>query len=1386
MVKKYNEIDMKKIAFTSIRTNLTFWFLILALVPLILAMVIIYNVSSKAFEERSFDKLTAIRDLKVGQLESWIGERNGDFRTFTENTDPKLIFEAITTPDTDPSNDALEQKIRDVLYNYQKTYMVYEEIYIINTQTDLVEISTNIPNEDKNKKGENFYSEALKTTKICVGDVHYSPETGKNILTLSSAIYNHSNNSQELIGVLVANVDLSVSLYPLLLNRTGLGKTGETLIVNKNGVALNELRGYQNAPLQLKIKAEPAVYASQGKTGIIKSVDYSGVPVLAAYTYIPETDWGFVCKQDLSELNESMKIIRNSLFLLFILSVIAILSIVYLLSKSISKPIVALNVHAKKFRDGDFSARNMVSSADELGSLASEFNNMSAVIESKLKIQKSISDISDQLIKQSSLQDFGSELLRKLMKITGANMSTLYVLNEATSEYEHFTSIGANIELLKPFNAEHPQGEFGNVLSNKEIYYLNNIPDGTGFIYNTTAGDILPKEMITIPVVVDDAVVALISLVNRNQFSIESYDTIELSWAVINTTYSNLLASERTRIFADMLNRNNQELEAQSEELQEQSEELQAQTQELQQKSEELQQQNIELEAQKKQVESANQLKSEFLSNMSHELRTPLNSIMALSQVLIMQTKNILDKEQYSYLEIVRRNGKNLLSLINDILDLSKIEAGKMEIIPKPMSVGQLLEITKENLMSLAALKNIQLELTVPAGLPKIESDETKLHQVLTNIVGNAVKFTEEGSVKILVKQNAENVFISVSDTGIGISKEMLPHVFDEFRQGDGTTSRRYEGTGLGLAIAYKITKVLGGDIKVESVLGEGSVFTIRIPIGWHENIQALNSNIEFISPTSPTNGSTILVVDDDPVTVQMISTYLKEEGFNTLIAHSGKEALQLAEKHQPFAITLDVIMPEMDGWEVLQKLKSNTKTKHIPVIAISVSNERDTGFALGAVGYIQKPIDRKILISEIKKVVEVPESVLIVDDNEFERNEMAKIIESEQMNTVLAKDGKECLKILKTKIPDVLVLDLMMPGINGFEVIKSIRANDQTKDLPVIVVTAKDLSVEDKASLSGKISSMITKSEATQQELFHEIKRVIEELKAAQKSKISINKTHQTRILMVEDNPEAIIQVKTVLEKEQYLVDVAGGGQEALDYVAHTIPDGIILDLMMPGIDGFEVLEKVRNTERTKQIPVLILTAKDLTKNDLAKLSANNIQQLIHKGDVDIDGLLFKVKMMLGAIPKTISIAETVEPAMPEIKQVQSTQKAKGRSDNGLPDVLIVEDNPDNMVTIKAILKEKFNITEAYNGETGIALAESLLPDIILLDISLPGLSGEEVIALVKSNEKTKAIPVIAVTAQVMMGDKERFLKLGCDGYVPKPIDQEELLGEIGRLLSR
>jgi CheY-like chemotaxis protein len=407
----------------------------------------------------------------------------------------------------------------------------------------------------------------------------------------------------------------------------------------------------------------------------------------------------------------------------------------------------------------------------------------------------------------------------------------------------------------------------------------------------------------------------------------------------------------------------------------------------------------------------------------------------------------------------------------------------------------------------------------------------------------------------------------------------------------------------------------------------------------------------------------------------------------------------------------------------------------------------------------------------------------MIVDDNQVDRKQIHDILQQENLYDIEAESGERCLELLQVHQPDVLVLDLMMPGRDGFQVLDEIRRRPETRDLPVIVVTAKDLTTQDKEQLSGKVAAVLMKSTVAPTKIYEEIKRILDQIEFRKQStgKPEIQNPVK-RILIVEDNHISVLQIKKILQREGIAVDVANNGNQALEYVKHVIPDGVILDLMMPGMDGFEVLEIIRSTEETLKLPVLILTAKNLTKDDLSRLSANNIQQLIQKGDVNAHELLNKVKTMLGmeSQPEEIPQKATYLPA-PELKPAERITKLK---DNPVR-ILIVEDNADSRLTVKAILGEFYSILEASDGEEGLQVTLSELPDLVLLDISLPKMNGFEVVKLLKNNQLTKNIPVIALTAKAMKHDRDEILEAGCDEYIAKPFDQEELLLKIENLLK-
>ena len=758
-----------------------------------------------------------------------------------------------------------------------------------------------------------------------------------------------------------------------------------------------------------------------------------------------------------------------------IVAVILLLSLIvfWLLLKGIKTPLSELTSTADRFSRGELDAHSRYASTNEFGTLSDSFNALAEMIQLEWQSRESAARITEIMLNQEDMRTFCRALLKVLLTETGSQIGAIYILNEEKTAFDLFESIGLALSGRASFSAAGFEGEFGAALTTGQIQHITDIPADTRFTFASVAGDFQPREIITIPLSGDGEIAAVISLANVRSYPAPAVRLVQRIWDVLTARWNGVLSFRKIRAIAEQLKQQNRELQTQQE----------------------------KLEQQQLALEGVSRLKSQFLSNMSHELRTPLNSIMALSRVVMMQAKTKLGAEEVNYLEIIERNGKNLLTLINDILDLSKIEAGRMDVNPKPFSLAQTLENIIESIAPLAAEKQIELHQEIPEDLPSLESDEIRVSQILQNLVVNAVKFTDAGSVTVSVESDRGKVYVRIADTGIGIAENDLPYIFDEFRQVDGTSARRHEGTGLGLAIARKAVRILDGDIAVQSAPGKGSTFILTLPLTWQGTAAVYEPIVRRQPQAVKSKRRTILVVDNEPAMAAMISRYLLQEGYNTLTATSGTEALELAARERPFAITLDIIMPDMDGWEVLQGLKKNPETKDIPVIIVSISEDRETGFALGAVGYVTKPVSNKLLISEIQKIGK-PEtrSIMIVDDNDLDRQQIRRIIEEEGLKPIVAENGAACLELITKQVPDVLVLDLMMPELDGFAVLERIRSNPATRDLPVIVVTAKDLTEEDRKKLRGIVFSVLEKSAVTSETLLAEIKRVLMDLEGLPK----------------------------------------------------------------------------------------------------------------------------------------------------------------------------------------------------------------------------------------------------------------------------------------------
>ncbi|KAF5084864.1 response regulator [Acetobacterium wieringae] len=808
---------------------------------------------------------------------------------------------------------------------------------------------------------------------------------------------------------------------------------------------------------------------------------------------------------------------RIKLQLAMIVLIIMVLSILIslLLLRNIQEPLNELTRATDAFQNGNHNARSVYVYTNEFGILSASFNTLADDIQKNLELNERTANFIKIMLAEEDAQNFFRKTLNTLSRYTDSQVAAVYLRNADTNQFEHFESIGLDEVGRAAFAGDTLEGEFGASLASGHYTHIKDIPEDSRFTFYTVSGKFMPREIITIPIIFGGEVIAVVSLAAIGKYNQKAIDFIEKTISTMSARIEGILAYRTIKVFSQKLEHQNRELDAQKNEMEEQSVELIHQ--------------NIELEMQKKELNEANQLKTNFLSNMSHELRTPLNSVIALSGILNRRLKNEIPEEEYSYLEVIERNGKNLLALINDILDISRIEAGREEVEITTFNINQLIDEVVEMLAPQAREKNVICRNGSGNTAVYINSDSDKCRHILENLAGNAVKFTEQGQVELSIGQDDENIEIRVTDTGIGIDESYLPYIFDEFRQGDGSTSRKFGGTGLGLAIAQKYAHLLGGTVRVNSVVNEGSEFILSLPMHYAPDKKV-----------------------GEPA-------YQRQRG-------SGQSATSISA-------------PQLSG----------------------------------------KPS-------------------------------------------------------------------------------------------------------EDPSSKT---------------------------------------------LLMVEDSEPAVIQIRDLLAESGHTIKVARNAKEAFEIMEEVIPDAMVLDLMMPGIDGFELLQTLREAEATAHVPVLILTAKHITQDELRYLTKNNIHQLIQKGDVNRDELKKAIDSML----YPVTHKKEIKPRKP-------------RTDQRKPLVLAVEDNPDNMITVKALLSDHFRVLEAADGQESIEMAKQFVPDLILMDIALPGIDGIQAFKAIRAVPGLEKIPIIALTASAMTQDREGILAQGFDAFIPKPIIEREFLKVIREVL--
>jgi|GEM_PF-89295 len=851
------------------------------------------------------------------------------------------------------------------------------------------------------------------------------------------------------------------------------------------------------------------------------------------------------------------------------------------------------------------------------------------------------------------------------------------------------------------------EGLVGQAALENKIIARKQTPKEFSYILQSGLTTAIPEYVILVPFLYEDELKGVIEI----GFSEDAPTTIQQEFfqmvmphigIAINTAQSRQrmqLLLEQSQQQRKKLQRQQQELQHTNEELQNQSEELQVQTEELQSQQEELRQSNeelaersTELEEQKNEIRQTNfvleknqiemekanvaieikakelalasKYKSEFLANMSHELRTPLNSMLILAQLLAdNDDKNMTDKQR-EYAETIQDAGADLLTLINEILDLSKVEAGKIEIQPEDILLTELVDTVEQKFRPVAEDRRLDFHIQLEEGLPALlYTDGQRLKQIINNLLSNAFKFTSEGQISMMIQPgSAKTVAISVADTGIGIAKDKQQAVFEAFQQGDGSTSRHYGGTGLGLSISRELAKVLGGDLQLESEEGKGSTFTLYLPEKFElelisesveepqvpatlsetvtEQAASATQNEDEREKLTP-NDNVLLIIEDDRIFSSVLSELAREKDFKYLLAEDGKTGLQLAEQYLPDAIILDVGLPQLDGWSVMQRLKDNPNTRHIPVHFISAYEQSQEAKQMGAIGYLHKPVNMGQLGETFKKlkdfVAKTVKTLLIVVNKASHGQEIMELVGGGDVKTTIAQSKADALLHLNQISFDCIILDVDEQGA-GFQLLEQLNQDEHFSQIPVIIYAERELSLDEKALLQRVSKTLTVKEVRSQVRLLDEATLFLHQVesKLAPDKQQMLQNVHDKevvfkdkKILLVDDDVRNVFALVSVLEEKHMEVVVGENGVEALAILEQeTAIDLVLMDIMMPEMDGYETMRKIREQSRFRQLPIIALTAKAM-KGDKSKCIEAGANDYLTK-PVDKNKLLSLMRVWL------------------------------------------------------------------------------------------------------------------------------------------------------------
>jgi hypothetical protein len=950
---------------------------------------------------------------------------------------------------------------------------------------------------------------------------------------------------------------------------------------------------------------------------------------------------------------------------------------------------------AEKITLGDYSTRIEDNDGD-LGSIGVSLNKMSESLQenfdklaSREWIKAGIAELNEVMIGEKDLSTLTKDIINCLAEYTGSSAGVFYLAeNEslfAASGYSYIPD--SSRERLK-----FGEGLTGQAAVSRKLIELKSF-ENQNVTISYALGELKPQHIIAFPII-DGFVAGVIELASVKDFTeleIEYLNSVSNNIAIAIKAAENrkrvqeLLEeteaqSEELKVQHSELEGMNADLETQTEKLQASEEELRVQQEELQQTNEELaerstllEERNVEIQKKSEDLELTTRYKSEFLANMSHELRTPLNSILLLSRLLSENNDKNMNSEQIEFAKVIQSSGNGLLGLIDEILDLSKIEAGKMDLEQTDILVADI-STNLYNLFNLVAKeKNIDFKIINNKAPLLIKTDQGRLEQILKNLISNALKFTNEGTVTLEISKQPHqknSIQFIVKDTGIGIPLLKQPLIFEAFQQADGSTKRKYGGTGLGLSISRELSKLLGGEITLSSDMNQGSIFTLTIPIVPNnynavittaEIEQSLdereyelrsktkenqNKYISSIIPESVPDDrdyivehdKVILIVEDDINFAKSLLEFTREKGYKGIVTVRGDYALNLAITYKPLGVLLDIQLPIKSGWEVMEELKSNPLTKHIPVHIMSSHKLKQESLLKGAVNFLDKPVAFEKLPEIFKRIEHYvnreSQKVLIIEDNTKHAKALSSFLESNNISSDIKSKIEDGIAALQQPELDCIILDMGIPDKNAYEILDNIKKNKEFENLPVIVFTGKSLSLIEEQKIRKYADSIVVKTAYSYQRMLDEVSLFLHLMEDGKKDNhIKLNKLNNIlnnkTVLVVDDDVRNIYSLTKALESVKMSVITAIDGNEAMKALEQNKNiDVVLLDMMMPNMDGYETATMIRKEKKWKNLPVIAVTAKAMT-GDRDKCINAGASDYITK-PVDVDQLLSLLRVWL------------------------------------------------------------------------------------------------------------------------------------------------------------